>query len=95
MENSATSSADTQPTCFRCRQPTKTGGAADTAICTLCDLADEALGAFWEVIVRRFPEAKYGDLSPGRTVALDDTAREAIEEWIRNNVPNQPHENAH
>jgi hypothetical protein len=48
---------------------------------------EEAQDAFWEVIVKRFPEAKTGDLSPERTVAFDEVAKHAIEEWVRNNVP--------
>ncbi len=49
-------------------------------------LAEEALEAFWHVIVQRFPEAKSGDLSTGQTLDLKRMAEEAIEEWIANNV---------
>jgi hypothetical protein len=50
-------------------------------------LADEALDAFWEVIARRFPQARFGDLSIDRTIRLQCVAEEAIAEWIDNNVP--------
>jgi hypothetical protein len=50
-------------------------------------LADEALEAFWHVIVQRFPEATTGDLSPGATFALQNAAEDAIGEWIWANVP--------
>jgi hypothetical protein len=49
--------------------------------------ADEALEAFWQVIVQRYPQAKTGDLSPLTTVRLQDAAEVAIEEWIWANVP--------
>ena len=46
----------------------------------------EADDAFWEVIVKRFPQATSGDLSPWATVRLREAQREAVEEWITNNV---------
>ena len=51
------------------------------------DLAAEALDAFWDVIAHKFPEAKYGDLSPLTAVRLSNAAETAIDEWIRNNDP--------
>jgi hypothetical protein len=53
----------------------------------LRDIAQEAEIAFWEVLVKRFPQAKTGDLSIDRTIRLAITAQNAIEEWIENNVP--------
>ena len=52
-------------------------------------LAQEAQDAFWEVVVRRYPQAKTGDLSPLTTLQLDRAAEYAIEEWVDNNVPTQ------
>lgn len=49
-------------------------------------LAEEATNAFWEVIVRRFPQAKFGDLSPLTTLAFRQSAEHAIEEWVTFNV---------
>jgi hypothetical protein len=48
---------------------------------------DEALDAFWEAIVRRFPDAVTGDLSPLTTIQLGTAAQEAVQEWVANNVP--------
>lgn len=53
----------------------------------LRSITDEALDAFWEVIVKRYPQAKTGDLSPGETIALQLAAEDAVGEWVNNNVP--------
>jgi hypothetical protein len=39
------------------------------------------------VVARHFPEARFGDLSPERTIRQRMSNVDAIEEWIRNNVP--------
>lgn len=52
-------------------------------------LADEALTAFWDTVVRWFPEATTGDLSPGTAIALGMVAEQAIDEWIMSNVHTQ------
>ena len=54
---------------------------------TIKVLIDEALTAFWEVVVRHYPQAETGDLSPWATIKLTLAAENAIEEWIGNNVP--------
>jgi len=54
---------------------------------TIAELADEAQDAFWAVVVRHYPQAKTGDLSPWTTVQLTIAAENAIEEWIWANVP--------
>ncbi len=46
---------------------------------TIADLANEALDAFWQVIVRHNPQAKTGDLSPWTTINLTIAAENAIE----------------
>ena len=48
---------------------------------------DEALDAFWQVIVQRYPQTRTGDLSPLTTVRLQIAAEVAIEEWVFANVP--------
>ena len=68
--------------CFQCTRPE----IENNGRCRFCNLAEPALEAFWEVIVQHFPHAKYGDLSPERTIHLCDAAATAIEEWISNNV---------
>lgn len=55
-------------------------------------LTDQAFDAFWEVIIKRFPEATTGDLSPWTTFRLDTVARKAVEEWIYANVPTKQHD---
>ena len=42
--------------------------------------------AFGRVLVRRFPQATTGDLSPERTIGLVLAIEQAAEEWIENNV---------
>jgi hypothetical protein len=49
-------------------------------------ILDEALDAFWAVIVTHHPEAETGDLSIGSTAALRRTAEAAVGEWVRNNA---------
>jgi hypothetical protein len=51
------------------------------------ELVQEADDAFWEVIVRHFPQARSGDLSPLATVQLTRAQEAAVAEWISNNVP--------
>jgi hypothetical protein len=46
----------------------------------------DALTAFWEAVVRHYPQAVTGDLSPLATMQLSVSAENAIEEWIDNNV---------
>ncbi|MBI3408196.1 MAG: hypothetical protein HY040_07555 [Planctomycetes bacterium] len=52
----------------------------------IAHLADEALEAFWEVIVKHFPQATSGDLSPGQTMRLQLAAESAILEWVVSNA---------
>jgi len=52
-------------------------------------ITNEALDAFWQVILRHFPQATTGDLSPLATFQLDQAAEVAVREWIANNVTTQ------
>ena len=61
--------------------------AIRTRSITIDQLADEALEAFWQVIVRCFPQVATGDLSIGSTLQLKRVAQEAIQEWIHTNLP--------
>lgn len=54
-------------------------------------LTEDALAAFWEHVVRTFPEAKTGDLSPLTTLNLTRAAEAALREWIDSNVPKSGH----
>lgn len=68
--------------CFQCHRPAE----PDDGRCRCCILEVEASEAFWAVIVRHFPEAKFGDLSPETTIRQIVANVDAIEEWISNNV---------
>jgi hypothetical protein len=50
-------------------------------------VADEATEAFWQVVVKHFPSATSGDLSPLTTARLHLAAEEAVAEWVWANVP--------
>jgi hypothetical protein len=50
---------------------------------------EEAEIAFWDVIVKRFPQAQTGDLSPLATFQLSQAQEQAVKEWIDNNVKTQ------
>lgn len=50
-------------------------------------VTDKALDAFWSVVADEFPTADTGDCSPETTVALDEAATSAIDEWIAANCP--------
>lgn len=58
----------------------------------LRSVTDEALEAFWQVIVKRYPQATTGDLSPLTTIRLDQAAEVAIAEWVWANVPTTTNE---
>jgi hypothetical protein len=58
----------------------------------LRSVAEDALEAFWQVIVQHYPQAETGDLSPLTTVRLQYAAEVAIEEWIWANVSQTPNQ---
>jgi hypothetical protein len=72
-------------TCFQCGRE----AVPDDGRCRYCILEVEASEAFWAVIVRHFPEAKFGDLSPETTIQQVMVNVNAIEEWIGFNVMTQ------
>ena len=78
----ANESSSAEKLCHQCHRP----AAPDCGRCRYCILEEEASEAFWAVIVRHFPEAKSGDLSPERTVRQVMANVDAIAEWISNNV---------
>lgn len=47
---------------------------------------EEALDAFWEVIVEKFPQATTGDLSPLAYHQLQMAAENAVKEWVNCNA---------
>jgi hypothetical protein len=52
-------------------------------------LTNEALDAFWQVIVKHFPQTTTGDLSPLATFQLHQAAESAVRDWIATNVTTQ------
>jgi hypothetical protein len=57
-------------------------------------LVDGALEAIGEILMKYFPKAKHGDLSPERTIRLVLAMEAAIREWISNNVDSQTDDEA-
>ena len=53
----------------------------------LKSLVQEADEAFWQIVVKHYPEATSGDLSPCTSIRLNDAQEDAIAEWIWANVP--------
>jgi hypothetical protein len=53
----------------------------------LRSVTEEAMDAFWQVVVQHFPQAKTGDLSPLTTHHFNEAAKVAVEEWVWANVP--------
>lgn len=88
MEHNETSPAEKQ--CHQCHRPAE----PDDGRCRYCILEVEASEAFWAVLVRHFPEAKFGDLSPERTIRQIVANVDAIEEWISNNVETEEEDEA-
>jgi hypothetical protein len=60
----------------------------------LRSVADEALHAFWEIVVGYFPTAETGDLCPWLDIQLQIAAENAIEDWVGSNVPATKGDNA-
>lgn len=56
----------------------------------LDDVVQDASLAFWDVVARRCPKARSGDLSIGMTIDFKTIAAQAVEEWIANNVTGEP-----
>lgn len=59
----------------------------DIAASLVRSVTDEALEAFWKIVVRKYPSAQTGDLSPGADHALKRAAEAAVSEWVKTNVP--------
>jgi len=50
-------------------------------------LAEQALEAFWQVVARRFPQARSGDLCWDVVCNLQAAAELAIQQFVEYNVP--------
>jgi hypothetical protein len=64
----------------------KTTNASPAETPNLSRVAEDALDAFWDVVVENYPLAKTGDMSPAMTDALEAAASKAVEEWVKNNA---------
>lgn len=47
---------------------------------------EQASTAFWAVVAKNFPEAKYGDFPPEMQVQLDQMMEKSIRVWLDYNV---------
>lgn len=61
-------------------------GRNDISETTVREIADEALEAFWQVVVQHFPKAVSGDLHFEIVMKLQFAAEEALACWIDANV---------
>ncbi len=52
-------------------------------------VAGAASDAFWAKVAELVPEAKYGDLDPGETHAIDRAMRRAVDSWLISNLPEE------
>lgn len=68
-------------------KPTATTASVEHDTPQVSRVVEEALDAFWDVVIDHFPLAKSGDLSPETTLALDAAANNAVEEWVKTNAP--------
>ena len=67
--------------------PTDKAQADHDASQRLHAATQEALDAFWQVVVHHYPEAETGDLSPLTCFRFDEAAEAAVDEWVWANVP--------
>jgi hypothetical protein len=51
------------------------------------NLTEEALDAFWNVVTDVCPPRETGDLTLKAGPRLDQAARDAVQEWCRDNAP--------
>ena len=56
----------------------------------LSEALDTAEDLFWGCVGTNYPEARAGDLSPARAIALSTAMREAVVEWLEFNVDTPP-----
>ena len=82
--------APEEKTCRQCgHTPTLGGKRLDPGECNVCVVVEETLEAYGDVLVKHFPEAKYGDQSPLVLHALQEALASAAAEWIDNNFPQE------
>lgn len=47
----------------------------------VASVANAALDAFWEVVIRSYNKQDYGDLDPEVAMNLDEAVGKAVEQW--------------
>ena len=93
MENTEAASANN--ICSRCNSDKTLGGKVlKPGECNVCVVVDDMWEAVGGVLVKHFPEAVHGDVSPLVSIAVDQAHESLAKEWIPANVPNAEHENA-
>jgi|GEM_PF-6943909 len=93
MANNETSSADEK--CQQCQHTKSLGNKRlKPDECNVCIVVEETLEAYGDILVKHFPEAKYGDQSPLVWGALLMALESAAAEWISNNFPEEDDEQA-
>ena len=50
------------------------------------EASEKAQEAFWNEIVKAFPEAKYGDIAPELIIAFDEMCEKVITHWVNTNT---------
>jgi hypothetical protein len=53
------------------------------------DIVQDAIYQFWQNVARDCPSTTTGDMSVSGVIAFEKAAKQAIEEWIQSNVPNE------
>lgn len=82
-----TPAATTTHPCPHCGKPVEARNDEPAwKSCEPCDIAEATSWAFGRILVRRYPQAVSGDLSPGATFDMDRAVAAAAREWIDNNV---------
>lgn len=49
-------------------------------------VVEEAQTVFWETVAEEYGGTEFGDISPDASFQLERAMREALAEWIENNI---------
>lgn len=50
---------------------------------------EKAEEAFWDAVIKEFPEVKTGDFPPGATMVWENCLKATLKEWLRLNYPDE------
>src|SRR4051812_17555272 len=74
--------------CSRCNSKKSLGGKVlKPGVCNVCVVVQDMDEAIGDVLMKHFPEAESGDVSPLVEFALSEAHESLAQEWIDNNVP--------